>query len=158
LRRAGITERTVADYVAEVLCEFSRAERSRCVVPGADGGLEYFFEALAALQRADERTQFHIRAHLGNHSLFLTGVFPDRIRFRAENRGCPSLSYYEALGQASFRVASDHRLAERYALGPIFATLADRFQAARLALNDVSQRLFFLGDSDYSLDGVLQRN
>ena len=92
---------------------------------------------------------------IGNHSLFLAEVFPDRIRFRAENRGFPSLRYYEALGQANFRVASDHRLADRYALAPIFAVLAERFQDARLALNDVSQRLFSLGDTDYSLEALL---
>lgn len=155
-RRAGIEDRRVADYVAEVLCEFSRSERTRCILPGRAGAMEYFFEMLSALQTADERTSFYIRAHIGNHSLFMSGVFPDRIRFRAESRGFPDLRYYETLGQASFRVASDHRLAERYALAPIFDTLAKRFQATRLALNDVAERLFSLGDPDYSLDTLLQ--
>jgi len=53
-------------------------------------------------------------------------------------------------------VASDHRLAEKYALGPIFATLADRFQTTRLALNDMAERLFSLGDGDYALERWLQ--
>jgi hypothetical protein len=142
LREAGIEE---------VLCEFSRVERTRCTAPGGEGAMEYLFEMLAALETADERTRFCLRAHIGNHSLFLAGVFPERIRFRAENRGFPDLRYYEALGRTNFRVASDHRLADRYALAPIFATLADRFQEARLALNDAAQRLFTLGDPDYSL-------
>jgi hypothetical protein len=158
LRRAGIEDRAVADYVAEVLCEYSRVERARCVVPGGQANLEYFFEMLAALETADERTRFCLRAHIGNHSLFLAGVFPDRIRFRAENRGFPDLRYYERLGRTNFRVASDHRLADRYSLGSIFTTLADRFEETRLALNDVSQRLFSLGDTDYSLDALLQGN
>lgn len=158
LRKAGIEDRAVADYVAEVLCEFSRTERTRCVLPGGETSMEYLFEMVAALERADERARFSIRAHIGNHSLFLTGVFPDRIRFRAENRGFPDLQYYEALGRASFRVASDHKLAGRYALSPIFSTLAERFEEARLALNDVSQRLFALGDTDYSLEALLQGN
>ena len=158
LRRAGIEDRAVADYVAEVLCEFSRVERTRCASPDGTGSLDYLFEMVSALESADERNRFCIRAHIGNHSLFLAGVFPDRIRFRAENRGFPDLSYYEALGRANYRVASDHRLADRYALGPIFSTLADRFQEARLALNDVSQRLFSLGDTDYSLEALLRRN
>jgi hypothetical protein len=158
LRRAGIEDRAVADYVAEVLCEYSRVERARCVVPGSQASIEYFFEMLAALETADERTRFCLRAHIGNHSLFLAGVFPDRIRFRAENRGFPDLRYYERLGQTNFRVASDHRLANRYSLAPIFSTLADRFEEARRALNDVSQRLFSLGDTDYSLEALLAGN
>jgi hypothetical protein len=158
LKRAGIADRTVADYVAEVLCEFSRTERARCAIPGGRGTIEYLFEMLEALETADDRTGFCIRAHIGNHSLFLAGVFPERIRFRSESRGFPNLRYYEALGRSSFRAASDHRLAGRYSLAPIFATLAERFQETRLALNDVSQRLFFLGESDYSLPSLLQGN
>ena len=114
LRRSDIQDRAVADYVAEVLAEFSRAERARCVVPGQATPLDYFFEMLAALQTADDHTSFFIRVHIGNHSLFLAGVFPDRIRFRAEARGSPDLRYYEGLGRTQYRVASDHRLARRY--------------------------------------------
>ncbi|MBI4662522.1 MAG: hypothetical protein HY735_27220 [Verrucomicrobia bacterium] len=156
LRRAGIQTRSVADYVAEVLCEFSRTERTRCLVPGRKEPADYLFEMLEALESADERTSFYIRTHIGNHSLFWSGVFPDHIRYRAEYRGSPGMRYYEALGQANFRVASDHRLAERYALAPILATLAERFQATRLALNDVAQRLCSLGDVELPFDKLLQ--
>src|SRR5215471_14446581 len=55
-RRSGIQDRAVADYVAEVLAEFARAERARCVVPGGANPLDYFFEMLSALQKADDRT------------------------------------------------------------------------------------------------------
>src|SRR5260221_2901465 len=144
-RRADLQDRAVADYVAEVLAEFSHAERARCVVPGQSNPLDYFFEMLTALRSADDRTSFFIRAHIGNYSLFLSGVFPERIRFRAEARGFPDLKYYEGLGRSSYRVASDHRLAQRYALSPIFNTLSERFETTRLALNDIADRLFFVG-------------
>lgn len=149
-RRSDIHDRAVADYVAEVLAEFSQTERARCVVPGQLNPMDYFFEMLAALRTADNRTEFLIRAHIGNYSLFFSGVFPDRIRFRAESRGFPNLRYYETLGQMSYRVARDHQLARRYDLSGIFDTLSERFQATRLALNDISERLFSLGDPDYS--------
>src|SRR5207253_760387 len=148
-RRSDIQQRAVADYVAEVLAEFARAERSRCVIPGQKNPLDYFFEMLAALKTADDRTSFFIRVHIGNHSLFLSGVFPERIRFRAEARGFPNLKYYEGMGRTHYRMASDHRLAQRYEVAKIFSTLADRFAATRLALNDIADRLFTLGDVNY---------
>jgi hypothetical protein len=110
---------------------------------------------LAALETADERTSFLIRAHMGNYSLFLSGVFPDRIRFRAEMRGFPDVKYFEALGRTQYRVAGDHRLARRYELTPIFNTLAERFQTTRLALNDIADRLFSIGDRDPALEALL---
>jgi hypothetical protein len=154
-RRSDIQDRAVADYVAEVLAEFSSAERASCVVHGQPKCLEYFFEMLTALRTADDRTSFFIRAHIGNYSLFLSGVFPDRIRFRAEARGFPDLKYYEALGRTHYRMASDHRLAQRYAVDKVLNTLAERFQTTRIALNDIADRLFSIGDSNYPLDQLL---
>ncbi len=156
-RRADIENRAVADYVAEVLTEFARSERSRCILPGQANPLDYFFEMLGALQTADDRTTFFLRTHIGNYSLFLAGVFPERIRFRAEARGFPDLKYYEGLGRSHYRAASDHRLAQRYELSEIFDTLSERFETTRLALNDISDRLFSI-EADYSLEKLLQQH
>ncbi|MGV3774916.1 MAG: hypothetical protein ACO1QB_18605 [Verrucomicrobiales bacterium] len=154
LTKSGIKDRAVADYVAELLSQYSMQENTICRVPGQHDPLEYFFEMLSAIQTADERTAFFIRAHIANHSLFLSGLFPHRIRSRAE-RGFPGLSYYEALGQTNFRLAGDHRLAARYELGPIFATLSEEFQTARKALNDMSERIVSLGDLDCKMERMI---
>jgi hypothetical protein len=156
-RRSGVEDRAVADYVAEVLAEFAQAERARCVVPGRLNSLDYFFEMLSALNSADDRTSFLIRAHIGNYSLFFSGVFPDRIRFRAEVRGFPDVKYYDSLGRANFRAASDHHLAQRYDVAEIFNTLSERFETTRRALNDISDRLFSISDSNYALETLLNR-
>ena len=154
-RRADIQDRAVADYVAEILAEFARTERGRLVVPGQALPLDYFFEMLAALRTVDDRTGFLIRVHIGNYSLFLSGVFPERIRSRAESRGFPDLKYYENLGRTQYRVASDHRLAQRFELSRVLGTLSERFQTSRLALNDIADRLFSIGDTNYNLDALL---
>ena len=151
LRRSGIEDRVVADYVAEILAEYSNIERTKCRVHGQPEPLNYFFEMMMALQRADDRNNFELRAHIGNYALFITGVFPDRIRVRAEKRGFPDLRYFEGLGQASFRAASDHRLAQRYDLTAVLGTLGERFRTARHALNDLSERLLAWEDDRYAL-------
>jgi hypothetical protein len=147
-RQSNLADRRVADYVAELLCEFSRTDQTQLKLDGQDTSLEYFCDLLAALQSVDDITGFYIRTHVGNASLFLSGFFPDRIRYRAEYRGAPSLDYYEALGQSNFRVASDHRLAYQYDLVDVYHTLADRFQDTRMALNDLGDRLTFLNDPE----------
>ena len=153
--RSDLKDRAVADYVAELLAEFARTEQAHGIVPGRSKPLDYFFEMLAALQTADERTSFQIRVHIGNYSLFLSGVFPERIRFRAEQKGFPDLKYYEALGRSQYRAASDHRLARRYELTTILGTLSERFLATRRALNDISERIFSLGDTNCAVDALL---
>jgi hypothetical protein len=150
-KRSDLADRALADYVAEVLAAFSESKRAQCILPGQINPLDYFFEMVAALQTADDRTSFELRLHIGNHSLFLAGVFPERIRARAETRGFPDLRYYEELGRTHYRIAGEHRLAQRYHLDGVLLTLAERFQATRRALNDVADRLFSIGDSDYQL-------
>jgi len=150
-RRSDLQDRAVADYVAEVLTQFASSERARCVVPGQSSPLSYFFEMLAALRTADDRTSFFIRVYMGNYSLFLSGVFPERIQSRAETRGFPDLKYYEGVGRTQFRVASDHCLAQRYDVAKIFNTLSERFETTRLALNDIAERLFTISDSNFLL-------
>jgi hypothetical protein len=154
-RRSGLQDRPVADYVAAVLAEFSDVQRTRCQVPGRPP-MDYFVDMLAALHSVDDTTRFHIRAHIGNYSLFLSGVFPDRIRFRTERKGAPGLHYYEGVGRANFRAASDHYLARKYELDAIFDTLAERFQETRLALNDLRERLLSLGDPEPPMESFLK--
>ena len=157
--RAGLAERILADYVSAVLSEFSHIEHTQCRAPGQSKPLEYFVDMLAALQQADDATSFYLRAHIGNYSLFMSGVFPDRVRFRAERRGAPGLKYYEELGSINYRVASDHRLAHKYDLTDIFGTLSERFQTTRLALNDLGERLLSINnDMDSRIEAVLKHS
>jgi hypothetical protein len=148
LRRAGLDDRNVADYLAELLTEFSREDRAHCVINGVERRWNYFFEMVAALENVDDQTAFRLRAHIGNHSLLLSGVFSDHICYRASRRGAPGLRYYEELGRSNFRVASYHRLAASYDLAEVFDTLSERFQPARCALHELAERVFNLGDPE----------
>lgn len=157
LRRAGIPERDVADYVAEVLAEFSIQKNTELRRHPESEPIEYFFEMASVADAADDLTRFHVRAHMGNQSLFMTGVFPERIRHRAESRGFPDLSYYEAVGRTSFKEASHHRLAERYHLSEVFDNLAGHFHQARKALNDLADRVFSIGEDPHPIETLLRR-
>lgn len=144
--RIGIQDRDTADYVAEVLCEFSDPTATGVRLSNRKEPLTYFFEMVEALQGADKRTEFCLRAHMGNHSLFLTGLFAERIRSRAEKRGFPGMSYYETLGRSSFAMASGNRLAREYEVDGVMSSVATRFPLIRAGLNDIASRLLFLGE------------
>ena len=157
LRTFGIGSRAVADYVAELLTEFTRTERTRARLPGAGTPLEYFYEMLAALTQADERSAFELRSHMGNQALYYTGLFSGRIEARVRRKGFPDVGYYERVGSSSFASASRHRFAERLGLEEVLAQLADCFHEARLALNELTERLVSLGDQDPAVERLLIR-
>ena len=155
-RRSGLEDRALADYVAEVLAQFSQIENTQCRVRGRRQPLEYCVDMVAALHRVDETTAFYIRTHLGNQSLFLAGVFPGRIRYRAQRRGAPDLTYYEELGRSSYGLARHHRLAREYNLAGIFDTLSEAFPTTRRALNELGERLLSFGEGDSAIDSLIK--
>jgi hypothetical protein len=70
-------------------------------------------------------------------------------------RGFPDLKYYEELGRVHYRIAGEHRLAQRYHMEGILKTLSERFHTTRRALNDMADRLFSIGDPNYPLHALL---
>jgi hypothetical protein len=144
---AGLDDHRVADYIAEVLSVFVSEHRRRNPFEDGNQPMHYVVDMLAALQRASHTDRFIIRAHLGNFTLFLSGLFPQHVRHRRERRAAPGIDYYEQIGRDSYCVAGNHRLADQYELAPVFQTLSTQFRATRLALNELSDRLVSLEDS-----------
>jgi hypothetical protein len=149
LVEAGHDDRELADYVGALLAEFSSARRMRSPLEDPNHPLDYMVDMLQAMKEADESSRFALMLHLGNHALFLSGVYKDYIRHRARRRAAPGLEYYEAMGSSQFRAASDHRLASKYDLGPLLLTLADEFRPARRAINDISERLLIWHENSW---------
>lgn len=144
LLREEIHDRDVADYVAEVLAEFSLLQRLRNPNPNDDRHLDYMHEMLEALERMEEEEQFAMQTHIGNYALFLSGIFPGHLQRRVERRAAPGFRFYEELGAAHFRMAGNHYLARRMDMVSIFMTLGQAFHVTRLALNHLSEKLVFL--------------
>lgn len=127
-------DRTVADYVANMLTAFIDMQRLR----DASGG--FVTEMLSALQAVSSDRAFWIRAQIGNYSLFLAGIFPDHIQHRATTRGAPDIGFYEEIGSINYQVASSHRLARAHALEDVFQAIAQRFAEVRLSLNRLADQ------------------
>ena len=143
LRRVGIEDRTLSDYVAALLEKFSSTRQMRGPIAG--GPITYLSDLLLALNGASSYQAFLIQTHVGNYALFVTGIFHENIESR-RHRGAPSCSFYEELGKTSFHAAAAHGVDEKFELGPVFETLAERFRDCRLALNKMADELVDLGD------------
>jgi hypothetical protein len=141
LLETGCEDRELADYVAALLSEFSSTRRMRGAL-GESRPMDYMVDMLQAMREVDEPTRFALMLHLGNYALFLSGLYADYIERRSVRRAAPSLEYYESIGRSQFQAASDHRLAAKYQLGPLLGTLASEFRSTRMAINDISDRLF----------------
>jgi hypothetical protein len=143
LLQREIHDRRLADYTAALLLEFGRAGSAERIGEQDSVPFTYLADVLLELERARGEREFLLRAHLGNLALWMAGIFPDHVTHRVQRRGAPPLSYYDAMGAAGFRGAAATSLALQHGLGDVFLQAADRFRDLRVALNSLSDALFF---------------
>jgi hypothetical protein len=145
LQDVGITDRKLCDYIASLLETFSRVNRLQAPHTSEDQGHQYVSDMLIALSRATSEQAFLLRAHVGNYSLFLTGIFHENTQ-RRSLRGAPDLAFYERVGRTNYQLVASHATARRCELSDVFEELADRFREVRLALNRLSDQLLNLDE------------
>src|SRR5213594_1251911 len=147
LQQGGIGDRKLCDYVASVLETFSRASRLQVSDETHRLAEQYISDMLIALTRATPEQAFLLRAHIGNYSLFISGIFhPAVAGQRRSLRGGPDIEFYEQVGRTSYQLVASHAVARRCELDDVFEGLADRFRDVRLALNQLSDGLLNLDD------------
>jgi hypothetical protein len=146
LTRSAIDDRRLADYLAALLEKFSQIRQLNS--PLRDVETRYLSDLLLALKTASYYQSFLIRAHVGNYSLFITGIFHENIARRSQ-RGAPTCSYYEDIGRANFHALASHDVAKRFELSDLFEYLAGRFHDCRIALNRLADNFVDLGDNRF---------
>src|SRR5207244_1399220 len=139
-------ERKLRDYVASRLVTFSRASRLQISDEAHHLAEQYISDILIALNRATPEQAFLLRAHAGNYSLFISGIFHENTHRRSQ-RGAPDIKFYEQIGRTNYELVASHQTARRCDLEDVFENLADRFHDVRLALNELSDRLLNLDDN-----------
>ena len=149
LRDVGITDRKLCDYVASLLEAFSRASGLRAPHMTAETERQYVSDMLIALTRATAEQSFLLRAHVGNYSLFVSGIFHENAQ-RRSRRGAPDLEFYEKIGRTNFQLVAGHSTARRCDLNDVYEELADRFHEVRVALNHLSDELINLDDDHHT--------
>lgn len=143
LKATRVQSRESTDYIASMLENFLHSGRLHSVAEITQQDLRYLSDMLRVLMTATPGEAFLLRTHIANYALFLCGIFHEHVDRRAR-RGGPEISFYEEIGRSSFAIAAEHREAKRLSLDSVFAELADGFHDARLALNDLAERIFHL--------------
>jgi hypothetical protein len=144
-RDLALHDEPVMDYLADLLTRFARTERlfpAGVAVPRLESVVDCLLEAQAAWDdaRFGPEREIDARRHLGDYTLFMTGVFRERVERVA------STGWYVSQGKRAYRFLSEHdRASARPAVrdgGRIFARLSERFEHYGWAL-DYTRRVHF---------------
>jgi len=139
LGRINLDERPAVDYLSDLLTRFSRTSALYPYRDNDGRALEHIIDFLALQQpasalcgRAGKSRNISISRYIGEYTLFMSGLFRDRLKARCE------LDYYEAHGCSAFGLCAD------YAIQPerqrLFSCLSHNFHSIGTALAQIRQR------------------
>jgi hypothetical protein len=143
----GMRDAEVSGYVANVLAEFCELDqlfklRNSAGKPLDDVG-EMLLESDPVYGPApsfDRERQ--VRKHIGDFTLFFTGMFPESInRFRMRRQRLENFVDFMKAGKESYYIVSKFEFFEYAKVAPLFARLSEHFEQCVYGLNLVKNEL-----------------
>ncbi len=143
----GIRDPQVVNYVSQLLAEFCDAEQlfkihSAAGQPISDVG-EMLIESNPVFGPApsfDRERQ--VRKHIGDYTLFFTGMFPESINhFRLRRDRVEGFVDWMKAGKESYFIVSKFEHFEYAKVAPLFANLSRNFEQCVYGLNRVKNDL-----------------
>lgn len=143
----GMRDAEMNGYVANVLAEFCEVDqllklRNTAGKPLDDVG-EMLLESDPVYGPApsfDRERQ--VRKHIGDFTLFFTGMFPESInRFRMRRQRLENFVDFMKAGKESYYIVSKFEFFEYAKVAPLFARLSEHFEQCVYGLNLVKNEL-----------------
>ncbi len=138
-------DRRVINYLSNLLSIFVETNRLYRINQHDKQPVNYLTDMIAEAQNADSRRQFLICSHIGNYSLYVTGLFPGSIEYRQRNKRRPvGAQFYIDFGREYYEQASGHTIAREYELDEVFFRLSIMFEVYKDALNHLAKQYLIL--------------
>ena len=157
-----LEEPQVATYVTALLADFARTENLYRIrnVQGKrleDVG-EMLIESNHLLEAASFDREREVRKHVGDYTLFMTGLFPESVAKarRARQLRLDAFVDFVRAGKESYAIVSSFNQFEYKEEAPLFRRLSENFELCVVGLNLVKQDLEeFQGESYQRLKRTL---
>ncbi len=143
----GLRDPQLSNYVAAMLTEFCEIDRLCRIRNGAGRRLDDVGEMLLEADPVfGEAPSFdrerEVRKHIGDYTLFFTGMFPEAInRFRLRRQRLENFVDFIRAGKESYYIVSKFEFFEYAKVAPLFAKLSARFEECVYGLNQVKNDL-----------------
>lgn len=146
VRAARLDDPQIAGYVGDVLVTFTHVNNLYRIRNARGKRLEEVSEMLIASNPLLDGRSFdyerEVRKHIGDYTLFLTGLFPEYVaRIARKGSSMDSLIDYLKAGKESYRVVAAFDQFEYRDIAPLFRKLSEQFELCVYSLNLVKEDL-----------------
>jgi hypothetical protein len=144
---ASESDKAVSAYVTDMLARFGSIDGCLAVKtkpgrPVLDVG-EMLIEADPVFGSATSfEEERRVRQHIGDYTLFYTGMYPENVTFRRRQRHrLAEFADLVRVGRESYSIVSRFNMFEHAKDAPVFATLASQFESCVYHLNQVRKEI-----------------
>ncbi len=133
----GVVDTQIVDYVSSLLVRFSRFDAMNRVrqLNGQPAAEVVVMVAEAEMRVGEARREVH--RHIGDYTLFWTGVYPEALReLKAPDKKDQFVSYC-AQGKRAYRIASSIRCSESNESNDLLQRLSDQFEMCAYGLREI---------------------
>lgn len=148
----GIADPPLVDYVSGILTRFLHADAIFRLRDGDGQPLREVGDMIREAEQlpAEGRTRREYHRHIGDFTLYWTGLYPESVQRARSGWSRDHFVSYCATGKRCYRIASEWEEEE----SPILRRLSDEFELCALGLNQVRKEFDSLkGDGERKVIG-----
>ena len=137
--RLGVTDPPLVDYIAELLVRFVRADELYPVRTPRGERLVQVSDMLAEAQHREGSARQQVHRHIGDFTLFWTGVYPEVVD--GMRRGSKdALLDYQQQGKRAYWIASTIPVENETPPADILKRLSEQFELCVYGLSEVRRQ------------------
>jgi hypothetical protein len=143
-----VCDAQAADYVSSLLTDFTHADTLYRIRNARGRRLDDVADMLLESDPLGPQGSFErerrVRKHIGDYTLFMTGMFPESVAARRRRRAFPRLDLlldYVKAGKESYAIVSSFDQFEYRKEAPLFRRLSQSFELCVYGLNLVRKDL-----------------
>ncbi len=134
----------VSNYIANMLAQFTESSRLYNEKGDETKSHQYIVDMITDSLHSDNIEKFNIYCHIGDYTLFLTGMIPEYIRHRYEYKRRPvDENYYVGFGKTYYGLASGNTTARKNRLTGTLSQLSDGFEVVAQVLSFMNKEYFY---------------
>ena len=133
----GVVDTQLVDYVSDLLVRFSRTDTMHRVRL-LDG--RRATEVVSMIAEAEKRlgeARREVHRHIGDYTLFWTGVYPEALRDLQSKDTSDQFISYCAQGKRAYQIASDISCESRQVSSDLLKRLSNQFEMCAYGLREI---------------------
>lgn len=133
----------ISNYIANMLAKFTKSSRLFKIDEDDAESCHYIVDMVEESMRSDNARKFYTYCHIGDYTLFLTGMIPEYIEHRLRYKRRPvDKEYYVSFGKVYYGLASGTDNARNSMLADTLSSLSDGFEVVVEILHFMNSEYF----------------